>query len=656
MTSPFPLEPLCHLPAPWDMALPSGFVEELKTRLSLSDVVGRKVVWDNRKSQPAKGDYWAPCPFHQEKTASFHVDDRKGFYYCFGCHAKGDALNFVRETENMGFMEAVELLAREAGMPVPAPDPAARAAQEARAGLADIMEMALRFYRTQLRGARAGQARDYLAGRGLNEAALDRFEIGYSPEGRTVLLDHLKAKSVSVGDMDKAGLVIVPDDGGAPYDRFRDRIMFPIRDGRGRAIAFGGRAMSDQAKAKYLNSPETPLFHKGSALYHHGPAREAAGKAGTVIVAEGYMDVIALAMHGFVHSVAPLGTAITEDQLRLMWKMADEPILALDGDKAGLRAAMRLVDVALPMLEPGKTLRFALLPEGQDPDDLLRQSGRAAMTTRLDDAVTLFDLLWRRETEETPLDSPERRAGFDARLKAAISRIANPTVRAHYEAEARHRRRALYSPSQPKRTAAPGRRQVPYGKGRRPTAPAYPLAGTRSSPLAGKSANADIARRIRERTIAAICLSHPHLALEIEGQLDRLPLADEQARKTMNALLGALGDKDAVAALKIIEFDALTSLGHVRANPYIQPDADGGKARNALAEAVALHRTTVARETEVRDGQVDMDNADESLTYRIAETQKAAATAALGTDETADDAEEKRQIMDHFQSLIDGKG
>ena len=643
------------------MALPNGFVEELKTRLTLSDVVGRKVIWDTRKSVPAKGDYWAPCPFHQEKTASFHVDDRKGFYYCFGCHAKGDALNFVRETENVGFMEAVELLAREAGMTVPAPDPKARAAEEARAGLAEVMEIATRFYRAQLRGAKAGPARDYLAGRGLDDDALGRFEIGFAPDGRTTLLEHLKAKSIPVEDMDKAGLVIVPDN-GSPYDRFRDRIIFPIRDARGRAIAFGGRAMNAEAKAKYLNSPETPLFHKGSALYNHGPAREAAGKAGSLIVAEGYMDVIALALCGFEHTVAPLGTAITEDQLRLMWKMADEPVIALDGDTAGLRAAMRLVDIALPMLVAGKSLRFAVLPDGQDPDDLLRSSGAKAMQTRLDEAVSLFDMLWRRETEEAAIDSPERRAALDARLRAAVSRVGDPSVRAHYEAEMRHRRRILFAPLP--RNAAPAMRPGFAersgrwsGKGgKRSAAPAHPLPGTRSSPLAGKATDLAIARRIRERSILAVCLCHPALAADLEGEIERLPLADPEAERIRSALLGAIGDEQSVANLKESEFEALLALGPVRANPYIRPGSDADMARKALTEAIALHTADVGRELEMREGETGLDTADEGLTWRLAEAQKAAEKAASGTEENASDAEERRRTLDFFQSLIDGKG
>ncbi|NNK79743.1 MAG: DNA primase, partial [Litoreibacter sp.] len=277
------------------MSLPPGFLDELRSRSSIAQVVGRKVIWDSRKSNQGKGDMWAPCPFHQEKTASFHVDDRKGYYYCFGCHAKGDAIGFIMETENVGFMEAVEILSREAGMQMPAPDPQAQQKADRRAQLADVMEQAVQFYRLQLKTAAATFAREYLSGRGLSEAVQERFEMGFAPDQRQGVWTHLTGKGVKPELIVDAGLCAKPDDGGAPYDRFRGRIMFPIRDVRGRCIAFGGRAMQADARAKYLNSPETELFDKGRNLYNHGPAREAAGKGQPLIVAEGYMDVIALA-------------------------------------------------------------------------------------------------------------------------------------------------------------------------------------------------------------------------------------------------------------------------------------------------------------------------------------------------------------------------
>ena len=326
----------------------------MNDRLTLSGVVGRKVLWDKRKSNAAKGDFWAPCPFHQEKTPSFHVDDRKGVYYCFGCQAKGNAITFVKETENVSFIEAVEILAREAGIPMPEQrhDPKAAERKDRLTRLAEVMEQAVQLYGLAFRSAAGQGAREYAARRGLTAATLKRFEIGYAPDARHHQTEFFKDKGV-LDEAVAAGLLIRPDDGGAPYDRFRGRLMFPIRDVRGRCIAFGGRALDPGAQAKYLNSPETELFHKGRTLYNHGPAREAAGKSGGkpgakpagLIVAEGYMDVIALVSAGFDHAVAPLGTAVTEEQLALMWRMADEPVIALDGDQAGQRAAERLVHV-----------------------------------------------------------------------------------------------------------------------------------------------------------------------------------------------------------------------------------------------------------------------------------------------------------------------
>jgi DNA primase len=344
------------------MSLPPGFLDELRSRLSLTDVVGRKVMWDTRKSNQGKGDMWAPCPFHHEKTASFHVDDRKGFYYCFGCHAKGDAISFVRETENVDFMEAVRILAGEAGMQIPERDPRAREKADRRTQLAEVMEMAVQHFRLSLKTGAGAAARDYLAGRGLDEAAQERFEIGFAADAWQGLWDHLKNKGVEDQMILDAGLAKPSQKGGRPYDTFRNRIIFPIRDPRGRCIAFGGRAMDPTDNAKYLNSPETELFDKSRTLYHHGPAREAAGKGQPLIVAEGYMDVIALAQAGFAASVAPLGTAVTEHQLQLLWRITDEPIMALDGDTAGLRAAYRVIDIALPLLEAGRCKSFWMRP------------------------------------------------------------------------------------------------------------------------------------------------------------------------------------------------------------------------------------------------------------------------------------------------------
>ena len=394
--------------------------------------MGKKVTWDMRKSNMAKGDFWAPCPFHQEKSASFHVDDRKGFYYCFGCHAKGDAVTFVKESENLGFMEAVQVLAAEAGMPMPARDPQAAERADQRTLLTRVMEEAVKFYRLQLKTSAGAEARSYLSQkRRLSESAWERWEIGWAPDNRHALKDALAAKGIAQDLMVDSGLIAKADDGSL-YDRFRGRIIFPIRDGRGRAISLGGRSLDPNARAKYLNGPETELFDKGRNLFNQSPAREAAGKGQPLIVAEGYMDVIALSEAGFTAAVAPLGTAVTEDQLRLIWRISDEPILALDGDTAGIRAAQRVIDLALPMLEAGKAIRFAILPGGMDPDDLIKSQGAGAMQAVLDQAKPMVQLLWQRETEARQFDSPERRAALDKILRGHLARITDPSIRSHY--------------------------------------------------------------------------------------------------------------------------------------------------------------------------------------------------------------------------------
>ncbi|SFI36868.1 DNA primase [Albimonas pacifica] len=442
------------------MSLPPGFIDELRDRVSLASLVGRKVSWERGKTNAAKGDYWAPCPFHQEKTASFHVKDREGFYYCFGCQAKGDHITFLREAENLGFMEAVEALAQMAGMQMPARDPAEAKRAEAKRGLAEVMEQCVQHFRMQLRTAKAEHARAYLKTRGLGEAEQKRFEIGFAPDERGGLMEAMAAKGVDAEMLVRAGMLIRPEEGdrrGArPFDRFRGRIMFPIRDARGRCISFGGRALSPEARAKYLNGPETELFDKGRSLFNHGPAREAAGKGAALIAAEGYMDVIALVAAGFEGAVAPLGTAVTADQLQMLWKIADEPVVALDGDAAGLRAARRLADLALPLIGPGRSLRFALLPPGKDPDDLIRAEGAPAMQLVIDAALPLVEMLWRATTEGRDLDSPERRAALDRDLGLMLRRIEDRNLRRHYAEAMRERRDALFGrPATPRAEAGP---------------------------------------------------------------------------------------------------------------------------------------------------------------------------------------------------------
>jgi DNA primase len=653
------------------MSLPPAFLDELRSRLSLGQVVGRKVTWDARKSNQAKGDLWAPCPFHQEKTASFHVDDRKGYYYCFGCHAKGDAISFVRETENVGFTEAIEILAREAGMPLPERDPKAQEKADRRSRLSEVVEAAVRHYRMQLRTAAAAPARDYLARRKLTEAALDRFEIGFAPDLRQGLFQALTAKGFSADEIVASGMCARPEGGGAPYDRFRGRIVFPIRDARGRAISLGGRALDPAAPAKYLNGPETELFDKGRSLYNHGPAREAAGKGGPLIVAEGYIDVIALVMAGFEAAVAPLGTAVTEAQLALLWRIDPEPVVALDGDRAGLQAALRLVELALPLIGPDRSLRFALMPAGKDPDDLLREGGAAAMQAVLGAAEPLVALLWRRETEDRVFDSPERRAALDRRLRQALARIGDPGLRAHYAEELRRLRAGLFGgplPAPARGRGGPGGgpgggRGSGRGSGRGvrwAEAAAAPLAETRASLLAaGPEA---VEERLREAVILAAVLAHPPLLPEFEGPLADLHCLDARHEAIRAALLAHAGAGEGLRAAVEAEAgaEALAALhapGHVRLAPALRR-GDLETARLCLAEELARLAALRGARAEVAEAMDDIDGlADEGLTWRLRQAAEAAHRAGrgLGEDRADYDVAENGARLDRAERAAFGE-
>jgi DNA primase len=639
------------------MSLPPGFLDELRNRLALSDVVGRKVLWDKRKSNAAKGDFWAPCPFHQEKTPSFHVDDRKGFYYCFGCQAKGDAITFVKEIENVSFIEAVEILARDAGIPMPEQrhDPQAAERKDRLTRMAEVMEQAVQMYGLAFRSAAGQGARDYVAKRGLSEETLKRFEIGYSPDARHHQTQAFKEKGV-LDEAIAAGLVIKPDDGGAPYDRFRGRLMFPIRDPRGRCIAFGGRALDPNANAKYLNSPETELFHKGRTLYNHGPAREAAGKAGGLIVAEGYMDVIALAAAGFGNAVAPLGTAITDEQLTLMWRVAPEPMIALDGDQAGLRAAERLIDLALPMLAPGKSLRFCLLPEGRDPDDLIREGGPGAMQRAIDTARPLIDMLWQRETSAETLDTPERRAALDQRLRAALQRITDASVRNHYAAEIKSRRAELFQAAKPDRRGTANRQQG-RGKGRG-FAPVKPMAETRKSELARKGGAAALSdARIREAGILLIACHNPQALGPVEHALEEMTLSTPEFGPVRDAVLAALAEEaDLLETVRSRTgqdpFDLLGRLPQARAHPMARPGRPAERVVEVLGEAIARHQAALALDVERAEAARDLPDAEgEDWTWRIKQAGHQLHEAEkLGS---VDSSQETGKTVSEIQRMLD---
>lgn len=480
-------------------------IDTIRRQISLSEVIGRSVVWDARRTQAGRGHFWACCPFHSEKTPSFRVDDQRGRYKCFGCGASGDHFRFLQEMQGIPFAEAVQTLAESAGLPLPSSSREERAREKERASLLDLCAMACQFFESQRQTSEGRRARAFLQARGFSQEICSQFQIGYAPIARAQLKEFFQKQGVPLSDMVAAGLVIVPPEAEqwdkeralrAAYDRFRGRIMIPIHDGRGQVVAFGGRILSDQGgegRAKYLNSPETSLFSKGQLLFNFHRARQPAFESGTLFIVEGYLDVLALVQAGIPQVVATLGTALTPSQIQLAWKLAQEPILCFDGDKAGQKAACRTVECILPALTSGYSFQFVFLPEGKDPDDLLRSGGKASFLAYANRTHPLFEFLWQRAVQGMDLSTPERKAALEAKIEKCISLIADRSLRRLYQSSTRTRLSRLFW--QMERRA---RRTTPLS-----SPAALPQEQPRQSPL-HEPLNT-------ERALLGLCLRFPEL-------------------------------------------------------------------------------------------------------------------------------------------------
>ena len=522
------------------------FLDELRARLPVSEVVGKRV-----KLRKAGREWKGLSPFNKEKTPSFFVNDQKAMWFDFSSGKNGNIFDFVMQTEGVSFPEAVERLAGQAGIPMPVMTREAKAHEERRKTLHDVVELAAKFFEANLASRAGARCRGYLADRGISSATQLRFRLGYAPAEQYALKEHLGALKISVEDMVEAGLLVAGEDIPVPYDRFRDRLMFPIADWRGRVIAFGGRALDKDVSAKYLNSPETPLFHKGATLYNIASARKAAHEGARVIAVEGYIDAIAMVIAGYEATVAPLGTALTADQLALMWRMADEPILCFDGDDAGRRAAYRALDLALPLIKPGKSLKLAALPDGQDPDDLVRSGGHEAVEDVLAAARPLAEVLWTRESEAGPFNTPERRAALEARLAEVTATIGDESVRRYYRQDFAARLRQLFAPADiVSRRRNWEERGRPPGPGARTTPPRATLRRDEPYVAASPQLTASPLHRghraaipRREALILQAALNHPWLLHDRLEELAEAEFRHADARKLKAALIDVLAHR-----------------------------------------------------------------------------------------------------------------
>ena len=613
------------------MRFSPSFLDEIRARVPVSEVVRRKV------KLAKQGREWRGLsPFNAEKTPSFYVNDQKGFFHDFSSGKHGDGFTFLMETEGLSFPEAVERLAGLAGLPMPVETKEQREADARRATLGDALEWAAEFFEKQLAAPAGREARAYLDRRQISAASRARFRLGYAPADRHALRDHLAARGATVETMIEAGLLIHGEDIAVPFDRFRNRVMFPICDRAGRVIAFGGRAMEAEAQAKYLNSPETPLFHKGATLYNLHNARKAAHETGTVIAVEGYVDVIALDAAGVHNAVAPLGTALTPDQCGLLWRMAEEPVLCFDGDKAGLKAAFRAVDTALPLIGAGRSLRFVLLSGGMDPDELLRAGGRTAVAQALASTLPLVDLLWMRETDGLVLDTPERRAGLERRLREVAGQIADETLRRHYQQELTDRLAKLLGRDPSRfsngRSTGSGRDYTPRWNG----APGRAGAG---GPLrVGPSlANSPLFRGVsapiapREGLILLILMNHPELLAERIDEIAELDFASPEAIALRDALVRwrEAGGEETQLLADFIEENGLSAaagrLSGMVAHAVlwsVRPEAAPADAAESLRQALVLHRRARALNRELREVEARLaDNPNERDAARLRDIQ-----------------------------------
>jgi DNA primase len=628
------------------MRFPPQFLDELRARLPVSEVAGRRV-----KLKKRGREFVGLSPFNEEKTPSFTVNDQKGFFHDFSSGKHGDVFDFVMETEGVAFPEAVERLAALAGLAVPQTSQEEEAREERRKTLHEIMEIAASFFSAALASPRGDKARSYLADRSLKPELQRQFRLGFAASERAALKEHLGAKGIAVSDMIAAGLLIGGDDIAVPYDRFRGRVMFPITDWRGRVIAFGGRALDPEGSPKYLNSPETALFHKGATLYNGAAARQAAHRGARLIVVEGYVDVIAMVGAGFEATVAPLGTALTVDQLHALWKLSDEPVLCFDGDKAGLRAAHRAIDLALPQLKPGRSLHFAMLPGGQDPDDLVRSGGRQAVEETLAAAQPLSDLLWQRECGATTLDTPERRAALEVRLAQFVASIGDEAVQRHYRNDLDARLRRLWElPDQSPRRQRSNPRPGPGERARRPDGrPALDPFAVRSPQLAASPIvrGGRSAMRPREALMLVALVNHPFLLASHAEELAELEFRHPEADQLRRAILDQAHDLPDQAALRqAIATQGLGRiLGHVEAALTHRSDwpARAGAAPDDVAawwtHVVTLHRKSSTLNRELKDAE-----------------------QALGTEPTEEnlmwlrDVQERLAAIEGTEALIEGFG
>ena len=616
------------------MKFSDSFLDEIRARLPVSQVVSRRVPL-KRAGREWKG----LSPFNKEKTPSFTVNDQKGFYHCFSSGRHGDVFTFLMETEGLSFPEAVERLAGEAGLELPKPDPQFERTAKERLGLFDALEAAARLFEEALVAHEGREALLYAERRGLSPGTLKEFRIGFAPNAKEALKGALLKKGFTEAQLLDAGLVIKPDDGRTTYDRFRNRLTIPILDAKSRIIAFGARALDPASEPKYLNSPETRLFDKGSTVFNFARARKAAFDSGEVVVVEGYMDVIALHQAGFANAVATLGTAFTERQMELLWQLAAEPTVCFDGDRAGEAAAARGIDRMLPNLREGHSFRFAFLPEGSDPDDLVRAKGARAFAECLSTARPLIDVLWLRELKAHPIDTPERRAAFEERIERLLADIGNTRVRDHYRREVKNRLFALWREKGTRR-----------GK----------LPADAASRLAGRSGPAPVSSSYGFATVITLALvNHPWLLDRFADEVANIEIRDKKLAALLQTVTRTIFEDTDVTRERLAELIGAGTHGRLYAEisqesafkrvAFLKPESPPAEVEEQFADLIYRFRALPSLTRELQEGADHLADVTEAEFERFAQLQQQ--VASVGSEHAADDAGD-RDATKRFQETV----
>ncbi len=646
------------------------FIQELRDKLSLAEIVGKKVHWDKRKSSQSKGSFWACCPFHDEKTASFKVDDIKGFYYCFGCHEKGDCITFLRKTENLDFFSAVKILSLQAGMQIPNSFGTKQETVDGttRQTLIDIHELAVKYYINCLNETPSTNASDFLSNRVGSKKIIADFKLGFAPESRKKLFNYLNQQGHDAERIIRSGLCARNEDGDI-YDRFRNRIIFPIMNQNSEIVGLGGRALSSNAKAKYLNSPETEIFQKGKLLFNQNNCFRTIRNPEKVIVVEGYMDVIALSKIGMKNCVAPLGTAITSDQLQKIWRMSNTPIFAFDGDSSGERALIRLSYLALPLLSPEKTIQACRLPAEQDPDDLISKFGKDAIMNLLEKPQSLLEIIWEYETKNTTYETPENRALLDDKLGNILKNISNTNLRNHFSSAFFELKKKLfslgvnsYSDFLPKPLMSRfDSTKNNLGKSSQSTN--QPSTGAKKSLLGSNTKPDSLESRFQETAIVISLINHPELIPNFSTQLNEVNFLHKDLKTIYQKILSLNSEKQLdrrVLKEKLNEINGydvylkLISTGHLQVNPFLKESASLEEAQMALDDVLARK---IARQNilqELADAQDDIQEYnDEALTWRLEQANQFLHHAQSGKS-IPDPFEEKslEQDINQIKGLI----